>query len=62
MTLTKKPTEGEKKQPGYQAPLEIEGDEFLTKEKWEEQEEERAERAEKRKNRGSNEVKRERGQ
>ena len=55
VTLTKSPTEAEKKSAGYQPPLEVKNDdEFLTKEKWEEQEKERAEKAEKRKNRPFN--------
>ena len=46
VVLTKKPTEEQKKAPGYQAPLkDIEG-EFLTKESWERGEKERAERRE----------------
>ena len=58
VTLTKTPTEGEKKQPGYQPPVEGDSDEYLTKEKWEKDEKEREEKAEKRKNRPSNEHRR----
>lgn len=48
VTLTKKPTEEQKKAVGYQAPLKgVEG-EFLTKESWEQGEKERAERREQR--------------
>ena len=54
VTLTRKPTEEQKKAPGYQAPLKnIEG-EFLTKESWARGEKERAERREERAPRGDN--------
>lgn len=51
ITLTKKPTEEQKKAPGYQAPLkDIEG-EFLTKETWAQGEKEREEKREERETR-----------
>jgi len=48
VTLTRKPTEEQKKAPGYQAPITNVGGEFLTKESWEIGEKERAERREQR--------------
>jgi len=48
ITLTKKPTEEQKKAVGYQAPLKNVEGEFLTKESWERGEKERAERREQR--------------
>jgi len=51
ITLTKKPTEEQKKAAGYQTPLkDVEG-EFLTKETWAKGEKEREERREERTNR-----------
>lgn len=48
ITLTKKPTEEQKKSVGYQAPLKNVEGEFLTKESWEKGEQERAEKREER--------------
>ena len=46
VTLTQNPTEEQKKAPGYQAPINGNPDELLTKEKWEQQEAQRKERFE----------------
>lgn len=48
ITLTKKPTEEQKKSVGYQTPLKNVEGEFLTKESWERGEKERAEKREER--------------
>lgn len=37
VTLTKNPSAEDKKQPGYQAPIDASEADYLTKEKWEEQ-------------------------
>lgn len=48
VVLTRKPTEEQRKAPGYQAPLKNVEGEFLTKESWAKGEKERAERRENR--------------
>ena len=52
VTLTRKPTEEQKKAAGYQAPLKNVEGEFLNKESWAKGEQERADRREQRQTRG----------
>lgn len=60
VVLTRKPTEEQRKAPGYQAPLKNVEGEFLTKESWAKGEQERAERRENRPQRGEREERGER--
>jgi hypothetical protein len=60
VVLTRKPTEEQRKAPGYQAPLKNVEGEFLTKESWARGEKERAERRESRPERTERPERRER--